>query len=79
MHIQLDPVGGVAGDMFAAAVLDAWPELEPLLAAALERAGLDAIATIERIDHADHALTGSRFAVHETGRRDRGLHVHDTQ
>ena len=77
MHIQLDPVGGIAGDMFAAAVLDAWPELEPLLAAALERAGLDAIATIERIDHADHALTGSRFAVHETGRRDRGLHVHD--
>ena len=77
MHIQLDPVGGIAGDMFAAAVLDAWPELEPLLAAALERAGLDAIATVERIDHADHALTGSRFAVHETGRRDRGLHVHD--
>ena len=34
MHIQLDPVGGVAGDMFAAAVLDAWPELEsPLVAA----------------------------------------------
>ena len=28
MHIQLDPVGGIAGDMFAAAVLDAWPELE---------------------------------------------------
>ena len=77
MHIQLDPVGGIAGDMFAAAVLDAWPELEPRLAAALERAGLDAIATVERIDHADHALTGSRFAVHETGRRDRGLHVHD--
>ena len=66
MHIQLDPVGGVAGDMFAAAVLDAWPELEPPLVAALERAGLDAIATVERLDHSDHALTGSRFAVHET-------------
>ena len=71
MHIQLDPVGGIAGDMFAAAVLDAWPELEPLLVAALERAGLDAIATVERVDHADHALTGSRFAVYETSRRDR--------
>ena len=68
MHIQLDPVGGIAGDMFAAAVLDAWPELEPPLVAALERAGLDAIATVERLDHADHALTGSRFAVHETSR-----------
>ena len=71
MHIQLDPVGGIAGDMFAAAVLDAWPELEPLLVAALGRAGLDAIATVERVAHADHALTGSRFAVYETNRRDR--------
>ena len=75
MHIQLDPVGGIAGDMFAAAVLDAWPELEPPLVAALERAGLDAIATVERVDHADHALTGSRFAVHETRREGREPHV----
>ena len=77
MHIQLDPVGGIAGDMFAAAVLDAWPELERPLVAALERAGLDAIATVERIDHSDHALTGSRFAVHETSRGDGEPHVHD--
>ena len=77
MHIQLDPVGGVAGDMFAAAVLDAWPELEPPLVAALQRAGLDAIATVERVDHADHALSGSRFAVYETGRRDREPGAHD--
>ena len=69
MHIQLDPVGGVAGDMFAAAVLDAWPELEPPLIAALRRAGLDAVATVERVDYADHALTGSRFVVCETGGR----------
>ena len=77
MHIQLDPVGGIAGDMFAAAVLDAWPELERPLVVALGRAGLDAIATVERVDHADHALTGSRFAVHETCRRDRGPGGHD--
>ena len=77
MHIQLDPVGGVAGDMFAAAVLDAWPELEPPLVAALQRAGLDAIATVERVEHADHALSGSRFAVYETGRRDREPGAHD--
>ena len=77
MHIQLDPVGGIAGDMFAAAVLDAWPELEPPLVSALERAGLDAIATVERLDHADDALTGSRFAVHETMREDGVPHVHE--
>ena len=76
MHIQLDPVGGIAGDMFAAAVLDAWPQLEPPLVAALARAGLDAIATVERVDHADDALTGSRFAVHETSAGDGGSHAH---
>ena len=77
MHIQLDPVGGIAGDMFAAAVLDAWPEHEAPLAAALGRAGLDAIATVERLDHADHALTGSRFAVHETHRGHHAPPTHD--
>ena len=78
MHIQLDPVGGIAGDMFAAAVLDAWPGLEPLLVADLERAGLDAIATVERVDHSDHALTGSRFAVRETSRGDRDRRMRET-
>ena len=77
MHIQLDPVGGIAGDMFAAAVLDAWPDLEPPLVAALKRAGLDGIATVERLDHADDALTGSRFAVHETIRADAAALAHE--
>ena len=77
MHIQLDPLGGIAGDMFAAAVLDAWPELEPPLAAAFGRAGLDAIASIERVDHADHALTGSRFMVQEAGGPDHDRHARD--
>lgn len=29
MHIHLDPIGGLAGDMFVAAMLDAMPELKP--------------------------------------------------
>ncbi len=66
MHIQLDPVGGIAGDMFAAAVLDAWPDREPALIEALARGGLETICTVARIDHADHALTGSRFEVSES-------------
>ena len=77
MHIQLDPLGGIAGDMFAAAVLDAWPELEPPLAAAFARAGLDAIASIGRVDHADHALTGSRFTVQEAGGPGHDRHARD--
>ena len=33
MHLHLDAIGGVAGDMFIAAVLDAFPDLrEPMLA-----------------------------------------------
>jgi uncharacterized protein (TIGR00299 family) protein len=63
MHIHLDPVGGVAGEMFAAAILDAWPELETGLRTALDRAGLTRLARIARRDHTDHALSGSRFVV----------------
>ena len=32
MHIHLDLIGGIAGDMFVAAMLDTFPDLEkPLL------------------------------------------------
>ena len=64
MHLHLDPVGGVAGDMFAAALLDAFPELSDELEAALEVAGLSSLATVEITPHRDHALTGARFVVH---------------
>jgi len=64
MHVHLDPVGGVAGDMFAAALLDAFPEHAGGLATDLARAGLDAIATVEVVSHDDGTLTGSRFLVH---------------
>ena len=64
MHLHLDPVGGVAGDMFAAALLDAFPELLDELEAALATAGLSSFATIEITSHRDHALTGARFVVH---------------
>lgn len=63
MHIHLDPVGGLAGDMFAAAMLDAFPDLADPLFAALS--GLERLAGVEcRIaPHRDHVLTGSRFTV----------------
>ena len=63
MHLHLDPVGGVAGDMFAAAVLDAFPALEGGLRAALEGSGLGAYASVARLDHDDGILSGSRFVV----------------
>ena len=40
MHLHLDAVGGVAGDMFIASVLDAFPDLRDGLIAAIRSAGL---------------------------------------
>ena len=63
MHIHLEPLGGIAGDMFVASVLDAFPHLEAELRAAFITAGLDKICRIERHPHCDKGLTGSRFEV----------------
>jgi uncharacterized protein (TIGR00299 family) protein len=70
LHIHLDPLGGVAGDMFVAAVLDAWPELADALPAILTRAGLPASVTVaseERRD-ASGVFNGRRFVVRKDGR-----------
>lgn len=63
MHVHLDPVGGVAGDMFAAALLDALPEIAPDLQGALERSGVSAFATLSIERHRDRALVGSLVRV----------------
>ncbi len=40
LHIHLDPIGGISGDMFAGAMLDAFPGLEATLRADLAAAGV---------------------------------------
>ena len=67
MHIHLDAVGGIAGDMFVAALLDARPDLSEAVQDNLRLAGLqdDVHATI--LPHDDGVLTGSRFDVRKTG------------
>ena len=65
MHIHLDAVGGIAGDMFIAAVLDAFPDLRDGMIAAIRASGLPADIGLLVDEHADHALTGLRFKVEE--------------
>ena len=63
MQIHLDPIGGVAGDMFVAAVLNAYPELTPGLLEAIDGLTLPELVTC-RIDTVnDGILAGSRFFV----------------
>jgi hypothetical protein len=63
MHIQLDTLGGIAGDMFIAAVLDACPELADDTLAAIDATGIPASWKISLAEHHDHTLCGKRFAV----------------
>lgn len=67
MHIHLDAVGGVAGDMFVAALLDAWPGLSGIVQDNLRLAGLQDDVHANLLPHDDGILTGSRFDVGKTG------------
>ncbi|MBB4313155.1 LarC family nickel insertion protein [Roseospira marina] len=62
-HIHLDPVGGVAGDMLIAALLDAFPEHESAMRAAVAAAGLPEGWVLHVEAYGDGVLTGRRFQV----------------
>lgn len=64
LEIHLDPLGGIAGDMFVAALLDLRPDLNTGLQAALKRCPLIEDVECKLVAHHDGVLTGSRFAVH---------------
>jgi len=61
MHLHLDPVGGIAGDMFIAALLDAFPGLSAGMDAALAKVGLPPGARWALLAHHDGVLSGRRF------------------
>lgn len=65
-HIHLDPMGGAAGDMFIAAMLDVAPELEAGMLEAIVHAGLPANVRCSLLPHRDGAFVGKRFSVVES-------------
>jgi uncharacterized protein (TIGR00299 family) protein len=63
MQIQLDALGGVAGDMFVAAMLDAFPELEAGALASIGAVLGQGEARCRLIEHNDGVFRGRRFEV----------------
>jgi uncharacterized protein (TIGR00299 family) protein len=66
MELHLDPVGGLAGDMFIAALLDLFPQHEAGLQDSLARTGLLAGVTCRLLPHNDGILVGQRLRVERT-------------
>jgi len=69
MHIHLDPLGGVAGDMFVTALLDLRPDLASPAIAAVRAAGLGDDIDLAFVPFSDGILAGSRFDVAESPTR----------
>ena len=72
-RIHLDPIGGIAGDMFVAAMADAFPEHVTGLMEELRKLGEGRISLVP---HADGILHGRRFLVEEPA-RDIEARTHD--
>jgi hypothetical protein len=76
MHLHLDAVGGAAGDMFIASLVDAFPDLREGMIAAIRAAGIPGDIGLAVVDHHDHALSGARFLVDEKHHRGADAHRH---
>lgn len=72
-HIHLDPVGGLAGDMFIAAILDALPDLGQSMRAVVEPV---ARVRITLAEFSDGTLTGLRFRADCGAGHAHGQHAH---
>lgn len=65
-HIHLDPTGGMAGDMFVSAMLDAFPELQDPCWRDLSDAGVLAHLHVELNAGTSHGLAAKRLHIAQT-------------
>ena len=63
LRVHLDPLGGISGDMFAAALLDAFPELDDALRADLGAAGILEHVRIAHRPDSVNGIVARAFAV----------------
>jgi uncharacterized protein (TIGR00299 family) protein len=63
LDIHLDPLGGLSGDMFVAALLDAFPEHWPHVQATIASLKLGEEGECKLAPHRDHSFAGRRFLV----------------
>tara|TARA_Y100000310_G_scaffold343132_1_gene449378 strand:+ start:1574 stop:2797 length:1224 start_codon:yes stop_codon:yes gene_type:complete len=63
LHIHLDPVGGISGDMFIAAMLDCWPEYASELPQQMDLAGFGDLVKLQTTEKNDGVLSGTHFSV----------------
>lgn len=70
-NIHIDLIGGIAGDMFAAAMLDAFPDLEAPLRADLDRAGLAPHVALETASGRAAGLACLRVQMRRVGEQSR--------
>ena len=74
MHVHLDPIGGLAGDMFLGAVLHGWPELVDEVTTAMRTAGLPPAWSVSVEPGTSAGIAGMRVRI----RGDSGDHHHAT-
>lgn len=67
MHVHLDPIGGIAGDMFLAAAVDVRPDLVTGAVSAMTDAGLPAACDPRFVTTNCGALRGRRFTLEGEG------------
>jgi pyridinium-3,5-bisthiocarboxylic acid mononucleotide nickel chelatase len=63
LHLHLNLAGGLTGDMFIAAVLDAFPRFEAQVMAAIDALDAPYPVVCSLVAHSDYEMTGRRFEV----------------